>query len=375
MISIPSSASFQTALRLLVAKDNPKTSFIITPLHSVGKITSILPIQTASFVNLSLHRSQSRACILLFVKQNIKIPFVEILEAPRKKFASLAVARAQTLHPSQTISLFETNPSRRIEIRHEPTKVEIKKLMSPNQAAIFETEKALIFAGIEFKEKWQTVSIENSNDDEDPDAYLDAEDLPFPDELFGISKRVETAQRESDEGMYESTLDFVRKIKPKAKAPSEASTPVLISDESEERLDKLLRLLSQLEKAIKESEIETSSSTADDLVREIGKSVETLGKISSDISRVERIFESDSMEILETDSDQKLKRDMQEELIDTKRSIYEELESEASEMEKRVEKDFDRIDRLIRENDESIKFVEAFIEKTARRVSKIFLAT
>lgn len=171
---------------------------------------------------------------------------------------------------------------------------------------------------------------------------------------------------------YESAVDFVKKIRPKAKAQVEIVQPVVVSDESEERLDKLLRLLSQLEKAIKESEMEEKSSTAVGITKEIGKSVEALGKISSDLSRVERIFESNSMEILETDSDRKLRMNLKEELIDTKKSIYEELEGESSEMEKRIEKDFDRIDRLIRENDEAIKFVEAFAEKTMRRVSILY---
>lgn len=279
------------------------------------------------------------------------------------------------MNSSRTISLLETSPSTRIEIGDQSTKIEIKKLVSPTQAAVFETEKALIFAGIEFKEKFPTVSIENTNEDEDfdVDAYADAEDTPFPDELFGSLQRVETTCRESDDEMnYESAVDFVKKIRPKAKAQVEIVQPVVVSDESEERLDKLLRLLSQLEKAIKESEMEEKSSTAVGITKEIGKSVEALGKISSDLSRVERIFESNSMEILETDSDRKLRMNMKEELIDTKKSLYEELEGESSEMEKRIEKDFDRIDRLIRENDEAIKFVEAFVEKTMRRVSILY---
>lgn len=173
-----------------------------------------------------------------------------------------------------------------------------------------------------------------------------------------------------------------------------------VSDASEERLYHLFTLLSNLEDAVKTNETSTdrielcdySSSKIYQLLHELTKSIKDLENganmtnlaetlnIASQLDTAVREYDGIIRTQAENSAKPKINQgiknnfsckaiSIKDQMKNLRKNVFQTVKKEAIKTEGRIERDFDRIDRLERENEEAMKFVEAFIEKMTRRVS------
>ncbi|KAK6639651.1 hypothetical protein RUM43_007924 [Polyplax serrata] len=182
--------------------------------------------------------------------------------------------------------------------------------------------------------------------------------------------------------------------------PEDASDSESIFD-SEERLYHLFALLSDLEGAVKGKVTSTAdigpcqqnSSRIYELLHALTQSIKDLETTTNMTNLAETVNIASQLDTAVREYDTivksadckgvdngngKLKEkkswvevSVKEHMRNVRRNVFQTVEGEAIKTESRIDRDFDRIDRLERENEEAMNFVDAFLKKMIRRTEEV----